>query len=91
MSKPPAPDIWLEPECCGAPDAGQMWCPDNIFDCEDGVDATHYVLASRLEKVEALLEVARCPNCDNCGRVGMSGDQCQWCTEKDTLLEKRDD
>ena len=59
MTKP-APDIWLEPECCGAPDTGQMWCPDNIFYCENGVEATHYVLASRLEKAEeSIYELAK--------------------------------
>jgi len=48
-------------------------------------------LVHRLKTAKALLKTARCPDCDNCGRVGMSGDQCQWCTEKDTLLEKRDE
>ncbi len=50
-------------------------------------------LQARLKDSEGLLRVAKCPSCDGSGIVavgsnetGWEPEQCQWCSEKKTLL-----
>ena len=39
-------EIWLEPDCCADhAGVGRTWCQDDVFECEHGVDATHYIRA----------------------------------------------
>ena len=78
-----------------------MWCPDNIFDCDNGVEATHYVLASRLEEAEAKLEAitsyvstdlfVRLKDLYQVGHDMFGDDLYEIITDLQEMLEKRDD
>lgn len=58
MDKGDHPEIWLEPDCCADhAGVGRTWCQDDVYDCEDGVEPTHYIRADIMD--DKLAEVAR--------------------------------
>lgn len=54
--------IWLQPACCADTDyerTGRQWCEHNVFQCEDGVEATKYIRADRITELEAEVKALR--------------------------------
>jgi hypothetical protein len=49
--------IYLAPQCCADPNEGRLWCQDDVWECECGVEAPHrgikYVRADVVAKIIA--------------------------------------
>lgn len=83
------PNIFLRPDQLRI--AKRICARSDRYTIEPRPDPRLAVLARRVEALESLMRVAKCPQCDGSGTVQVGPDdiyQCQWCDELSAILNQ---